>query len=303
MPGDSLTRDQSYLKEFYESLGWPVVLAGGYLWHSSGIKTYIPLPCWKEFTLSAEEKACLWDKGAWFLRYPCSDSSKAFPSYIYLVDDKTYSLETFPYKRRKEMRRALKHCTVERIPISFLFREGIPLIENTLRRQGRVFNREIVDEWEQYFRSAHENPLFEGWAAFVGTELAAYTINFIFQGGVYGDALFSRDDLLKLQVMHALIFVYTEEAIRRPDITHVSYGIRAPAGDRESLNRFKESVGYKRVSIRERIEPNPKIKPFLDVGLAHLLRFAAGKLQGRHHRADYVYGLFSTYLGQRPRTP
>jgi hypothetical protein len=89
--------------------------------------------------------------------------------------------------------------------------------------------------------------------------------------------------------MNALMFVSTREVIRRPEIDHVSYGLRAIFADIPTLNRFKESMGYKRVDVVERIETNPKIRSLCEsTFLCSLTQGALGKYARKSDKAKRI---------------
>jgi len=291
--------EQQWLKAFLEEIGVRVVCTDQRLWHSDGCRLFLPLPCKDAFALPQEERSRLWHSGAIFLRYPCCEDVPGHPSHIYLVDDKDYDFHSLLGNQRKETGRALRKCNVERIPIEYLFREGFDLIRDTYDRQGRACTDEVIEDWERYFRAAAQNPIFEAWGAFVGGELAAYRVDFTFFGGFYGEALFNRRDLLKYQVMNALMFVSTREAMRREEIDHVSYGLRGLTGESQTLNRFKESLGYRKVAVAERIAVRPALKPMLDAGLIHLFRVFLSRWCKGTAKAERICGMIDTYLNQR----
>jgi hypothetical protein len=296
---DQLSAEDRALKSFLETIGVRVVFTDESLWHSDGLRMYVPLLCKGPISMSSESTRKLWRAGALFLRYPTGDNVPAFPSHIYLVDDKSYDLHSISGNQRKETRRALRKCTVAKIPMALLFRDGLDLIKDTYERQGRVCDQNTIEAWKKYFRAAADNPAFEAWGAFVGTELAAYRVDFTYRGGFYGEALFNRRDLLKYQVMNALMFISTKAAIGRPEIDHVSYGMRGLVGESAALNRFKESMGYRKVLVAERIEVAPWLRPSFNMGLSHVVHAVAGKYYNKSAKARRICGMIQTYLKQR----
>jgi hypothetical protein len=297
---DPSFQDQALLG-FLKSINVRSILGRNRIWISRGLRILEPLPCKGPIVLEKSELETLWKKGALFARYPSfSRGIPSFRSYIYLVDDKNYDLESLQGNQRKETRRALKKCTVGPISMDLVLEHGIDLIRDTHRRQNRRYDDNVRKSWERYFGAAAVNPLFEAWGAFVDGKLGAFRVDFTYRGGFYGDALFNRAELLKYQVMNALMFVSTREIIRRENVDHVSYGMRHFADSPESRIRFKESMGYRRVITCERVEANPRIKIFLDAGLAHAFRWAARKFVHKRNKAKIMAGLLDTYINQRP---
>lgn len=255
--------EDEHLSDFFRKIGCHVAQLDSGLWWSRGARIFEPVLMKGPTAISDSEISSLWKGGCLFLRYPAALDQIGIPSYIYLVDDSNYDLDSLPHKQRKETKRSLRLSHVERIPISYIIKNGMDLIPDTYSRQRRFVDDSIISWWKKYFEFADCNILFEAWGAFVGKELAAFRLDFTYRGGFYGEALFNRQDLLKYQVMNALMFVSTRDVIRRPEIDHVSYGIRGIFGDAPSLNRFKESMGYRKIDILERIEVAPIVKPLL----------------------------------------
>ena len=281
-----------HLTNFFCELGVRVIQLASGLWHSNGARIFQPVLMKGPIDLSSSDKKTLWEGGSLFLRYPASVTDSGIPSYIYLVDDKNYDLDFLPRKQAKETRRALKHCCVEQIDIGYIIKNGMDLIPDTLFRQGRAISKWKMKWWRKNFEISARNPLFEAWGAFVGKELGAFRIDFTYRGGFYGDVLFNRQSLLKYQVMNALMFISTREVIRRPEIDHVSYGIRATFGDRPSCNRFKESMGYKKIDIVEKIETAPILKPLLKINsISGVCKFICGRYSGKSDTAKRILAI------------
>ncbi|MGC8660639.1 MAG: hypothetical protein ACP5U1_16350 [Desulfomonilaceae bacterium] len=292
---------ETHLADFFCELGCKVILLESGLWHSTGSRIFQPLLMKGPIHLPSSEKKALWHGGSLFLRYPVPVTDAGIHSYIYLVDDKNYDLDSLPTKQRKETRRALKHCQVEQIGIDYIINNGMDLVKDTYSRQGRFADDWTLKWWKRNFEISARNPLFEAWGAFVGTELGAFRIDFTYRGGFYGDVLFNRRDLLKYQIMNALLFVSTREVIRRPEIDHVSYGIRATFGDRPTLNRFKESMGYVRIDIREKIEAAPILKPLLRMpGFRALGKFILSRYSEKSDKAKRLAAILDAVCSNRP---
>ncbi len=291
---------ESNLKKYFTETGVPFVSTGDRLWYSTGSKIYINLPCSGPITVGAEEKMALWDSGAVFLKYPVPPEMSGYSSYLYVVSDKLYGLDSLTHHVRKETIRALKKCHVDRIPIQEILPIAPEIIADTHIRQGRQFDAGILKEWMQSIEAAVDNPIFECWAAFVGSRVGAFRIDFTYRGGYYGDVLFNVKDLLKYQVMNALMFVSTEQVMKRPDIDHVSYGLRSIYGDKPSLNRFKESMGYVKIPISERIEVAPRYSRIITREAASIGAAILGKLNFNSQKIHKLEAILDMYSHQHP---
>ena len=288
------------LTDFLSKTGSRVIPLATGLWYSRGIRVVEPVTMKGPTDISDTSRQRLWDGGALFLRYPVSVGSGCKPSYIHVVNDKNYDLDFLRGNQRKETRRALRLCDVRRIEIGYLFKHGIELIIDTYHRQRRYLDDAILDRWKKNLELSANNPLFEAWGAFVGKQLGAFRVDFTYRGGFYGDILFNRASLLKYQVMNALIFVSTREVIRRPNVDCVSYGIRATFGESASLQRFKDSMGYKRVEVEERVDLNPKIRLLGRIELLNkIAKRIVSPLLERSDKAKRFYALLDMIREQR----
>lgn len=234
-----------------------------------------------------------------FLHYVSKDGKTYYPGYDLVVSDKNYDFGSIiSSKRRHNIRWALKHCSVERIPFDLLVRESDVLIKDTHQRQGRQFNESVLEMWKNYFRLAGSNPLFEAWGAFVSNQMAACHVCITVDGGAYIEMTFSRSDLLRFHPVDALCFVFTQNAMNRDGVKHVSYGRRPITGEAEGLVDFKESMGFRKIPLKERVEIHPILKPLLFGPLRPIALNIAEKYSDRSMYARIIAGVTSTLRGQ-----
>ncbi len=247
-----------YLADFCGAREVRFFSAAGLFRMSRGMRFFSPWPASNPVSLSKKTLNYIWSQRALFLHYSSSDDKPFFPGYDFIVDDKNYDFRNITSsKRRHNIRWALKHCTVERISFQEMIKLVQPLIEDTYDRQGRNFNESVLEMWKNYFRLAESNPLFEAWGAFVSNQLAASHVCITVAGRVFIEMTFSRTDLLGFHPVDALCFVFTQKAMVRDSVTHVSYGRRPITGEAEGLVNFKESMGFKKLLVKERIKSTP----------------------------------------------
>jgi hypothetical protein len=286
------------LSGFYKSLGVRAFTAAGFCWRSAGLRFFTPVPLVGPISLSPQDLRSMWNQGALFVHLPSEETKHSFPGYIFVVEDKNYDFGNIDSgNRRHNIRRAFKHCTVESIPFELLHEKAALLIQDTYYRQGRNYNSSVLEGWQNYFKAASSNPLFEAWGAFVSGELAAFKVEFTYHGAVQADMVFSRGDLLKYYPVNALLFVSTQIAIRRDNISSVSYGMCPVTGEPESLVNFKESMGFKKVLLRERLEINPLVQPAFQHPLSFVIKAIADRYYNRSEYARIVSGIISTLRG------
>ena len=298
-PNVEHTDEFGLLSDFCTARGDKFFLANGMFWLSRGIRFFSPWPSYKPISLSSADRAYLWRQGALFAHYVCLDDHPFFPGYDLIVDNKNYDFGAIlSPKRRHNVRWALKHCSVERISFDSLLLAGRPLIEDTHNRQGRNFNESVLEMWKNYFKLAQSNPLFEAWGAFVSNRLAACCINLVVGDCVNIEMTFSRTDLLKYHPVDALAFVSTQNSIERNSINRVSYCRRPITGEVEGLVNFKVSMGFRKVSLRERVEINPLVKGLFSPPLYQLTGLLTKHLSSRSMYARIISGVMTVVKGQ-----
>jgi hypothetical protein len=285
---------EKHLSDFYDALGVRTFSVANFLWRSAGLRLFTPVPMFRPISLSANDLDAMWEQGAFFVHFPTTDAGPGFPGYIFVVDDKEYDFGNIKSSdRRHNIRRGFKHCEVKSVPFEVLMEKADPLIRDTYYRQGRNCDDTVVDGWRNYFRAASGNPLFEAWAAFVSNRLAAFKVEFTYQGVVQADMVFSLKELLKYYPVNALLFLSTQQAVRRDGISYVSYGMTPVTGEPNSLIEFKESMGFKKLDVNHRVVVNPRLKPAFSFPLRFLLKALADHYYERSAYARIVSGVIS----------
>ena len=289
------------LEDFLRGIGSRVIRLKTGLWESMGCKVFQPVKINGPMDLSESEIKELWKNGSFFLRYPVPSDSIGVPSFIHLLTDKDYDLDKVPSsQRRRDIRRSFKLCCVEQVSIKDILKTGLDLIPDTMLRQGRPWEPWVTQWWKKYFELASENPLFEAWAAFEGNRLGAYRIDLIYRGGCLAQVIFNRAESLRMKVMDAMTFVATREVIRRPEIEFILLGIRGRFADVPTLDRFKESIGFKKLEIKERIEACPKFRlMFQSDSVCHAIPWLLKKFYTKSYSADALCWAIQSLQDQR----
>jgi hypothetical protein len=293
------SNDENHLSNFCRASGTRFFIIRNSFWMSRGMRFFSPWPASKPIVLSAEDLEFIWSQKALFIHYVSTDDKPFFPGYDFLVNDKNYGLDNIQSsKRRHNIRWALKRCSVERVSFDILIREAGPLIEDTHLRQKRVFNNSVLEMWRNYFRLAESNPLFEAWASFVSGQLAAVCVVMIVGDGAYIEMTFSRTELLRYHPVDALAFVVTQRSILLGGVSFVSYGKRPIIGEADGLANFKETMGFKKILVKERVEAHPFLRPIMRAPLNSMTYFIANKASGCSMYARIISGVLATYKGQ-----
>ena len=86
--------------------------------------------------------------------------------------------------------------------------------------------------------------------------------------------------------------------MKRAGISYVFYGERPVTDEREGLMRFKESMGYKKVPLKQRLEVNPIVRPAFSRPLSLATKAVADLFYHHSGYARIVSGVISTLRGQ-----
>lgn len=237
-----------------------VETASGY-WSDSGPRVYQSFPYHQLIEPSDEELINLLSQRQLVgLRYstPLS-ATEGLLSYHIELSDKDYAIDKLPKKARHDVNRGCEYARIERISMRDLAEKGWLLRFDTLTRQGRV-GAEEEEWWRRLCLSADGLPGFEAWAAIHDGQLTAALLAFTSDNCcsiLYQQSLSAQ---LKYGVNNALAYTFTVEAMGRPEIASMFYGLHsldAPS----SVDEFKLRMGYEAKPVRQRVVLHPWVAP------------------------------------------
>jgi hypothetical protein len=144
-----------------------------------------------------------------------------------------------------------------------------------MQRQGRPGDEQQA-WWERMCHSASDLPGFEAWGAICRGKLAAallaarcdecYTL--LYQQ--------SATEFLNAGANNALAYVVTHEAIARPDISQVFYGLQSLNAS-EDVDTFKLRMGYTATPLRQRVVFNPILSPLVSYPAYRLTQYLTSR--------------------------
>ncbi|MCA9059835.1 MAG: hypothetical protein KDA85_15110, partial [Planctomycetaceae bacterium] len=210
-------------------------------------------------------------------------------SFRIICDDPNYDFPALRSRTRTQVRRGLEECQVERIDFETLRKHAIQLNADTLMRQGRRVPANLERYWTKYYEAAALTDGAETWGAFVEGQLAAYLISFTIEDVANLLILRSALDHLKKFPNNALLFLYLQQALARPDIRMVCYGYESIQADMGSLDQFKMGMGFRQDPVGQRVElagwARPILNRYTTAPAIHLLKRlghseTSAKLQG-----------------------
>jgi hypothetical protein len=209
----------------------------------------------------AELDSLLREKWAISLRY---STPVAMPigrlSYHVVLADKSYHLDSLAKKARYDVRKGLDYACIKPIPLTRLAEEGWLLRLETLERQGRI-GAETQVWWSHLCLSADGLPGFEAWGTVHEGQLVAALLAFFMDDCcsiLYQQSLTGH---LRNGVNNALTYAFTREALSRPKVKQMFYGLHsldAPT----SVDEYKLRMGYTAKPVRQRVLFHPWLKPF-----------------------------------------
>lgn len=237
-----------------ENSGHRVVQTASAWWYEAHPHWFLSIPFHTELTPSTDELQQVIRGGAWVLRYSCPLAAGT-ASYRTACADPVYDLSSLGSNARRATRRGLESCTVRRLPFSDLEAHGgLELSRSTMVRQQRKVSADHDRYWRRHFAAAEASDTAECWGAFAGERLAAFLIAITIEDCVYLPVLKSSSEHLSAYPNNALVYSLTHDALRRPGITEVSWGLESLLPSLEGLERFKQGMGFEQRPIGQRIE-------------------------------------------------
>lgn len=256
------------LATFMEHRGRRIVEAGGVLWHEAESRMYMSMPYTLRPAVSRGDLDEMLKRvnGAG-VRYP-SEREPGLPGGIYVCQTRDYGLSAVQSRLRSMVRKGLQQCEVKPADEAVMIREGLQLNRDTMERQGR-YDAEFgePERWANLCRAIGKSPKVMAMGAFVDGFLAAYSVVYEEDGWRHILHQNSRVDLLDHYPNHALAYTLTSEALARPEIEGVSYGLKSLVNT-AGLHDFKLRIGYECQEQNSVCHLHPALAPMLTSGLA-----------------------------------
>jgi hypothetical protein len=248
---------------FLERTGHRVLSAGGVDWYDGGRGFFLSVPSHRLLTPTEEALGELFAvRGVYGVRFPAPISDGGKLSYQIVCDDPEFGLEKLSGNVRSKVRRGLKRCEVRPATFEELARHGREADRDTMERQGRR-TKLAGKSWDDYWAAAADTEGMEGWAAFVGDQLASFLVTVRFSDGPVEFLLArSRSETLAAYPNNALIFGCTEVMLRERGVPKITFGLESlePVGP---LDQFKFSMGFRAQEVRQRVVFHPVLRRVL----------------------------------------
>lgn len=280
--------------EWFRRQGHNVIRTESSYWTNSGPRVYQAFPYhWQIRPTEREISALLRHYNAIGLRY---STPVILPmgmlSYHVIFSGETYELQDLPKKARHDVRKGLDYATYERISFKRLASEGWTIRKDTLARQGRK-GAETRDWWETLCFTAESLLGFEAWGALHNGQLIAGLLAFTCDDCFNILYQQSMAEHLQYGINNALAYVATHEAIARPGVTQVFYGLHSLDAP-EKVDKFKFRMNYEARPVRQRVVFHPWLNPVFN-GATHTMIRKLGIWTGNSTLAK-MEGMIRFYL-------
>lgn len=286
--------------EWQRRQGHHVLKTDNSYWVETGPRIFQAFPYhWVIEPDELELRSLLQEQKAIGLRYstPCHAAAGKI-SYHVTYEGEAYRLEDLPKKARYDVRKGLAGVSIEPISFARLATDGWRLRAETLERQGRSGAESRV-WWQRLCNSTEDLPGFETWGVLVEGQLAASLIAFTCDDCCSILYQQSRTDFLSQGVNNALTYEFTHEAVARPQIKRLFYGLHSLDAP-ESVDQYKFRMRYVAKPVRQRVVFHPWAKPLFGTASYRLMRWLTAK-QPDQTSLPKVEGMMRFYLeGQRP---
>ena len=287
--------------DFLQRIGHDVRESGGVHWFNCGSRVFSSVPYDRDVDARSIDLREILKSDGLVVRFGCP-IDQGVPSFRIVCDAKDYDFPLLRSRTRTQVRRGLEACRVERIEFQQLQKLAMPLNADTLIRQGRKVPSTLQSYWTRYYQQAAVTQGAEAWAAFVGTDLAAYLISFMIND--VANLLIVRSSIQHLECYpnNALLFQFLSARLRDSDIRMVSYGYESIQSDLGSLDQFKLGMGFRKDPVGQRIEFAPWISPFINRFTDAVTRRVL-KTLGRGETVVKVQGMLNWYRDQPTLKP
>lgn len=286
--------------EWFRRQGRQVIRTESSFWFDQGPRVYQAFPYHWVISPSPQELSRLllrnWIVG---IRYSTPlTAPEGSISYHCVCQRDKFDLIDLPRRARGAVRKGLRNLEVRPISFDCLADEGWKLRVDTMKRQGRPHD-ERQAWWRRLCLAASDLPGFEAWGAICRGKLAAVLL------AVTCDDCYtllyqqSATEFLSSGANNALAYVVTHEALQRPGISQVFYGLEGLNAS-DDVDTFKLRMGYVATPLRQRVVFHPVLSPLFNRYTYRLIILLARRHPGRATFSKIEGMLRFYHNGKRP---
>lgn len=183
----------------------------------------------------------------------------------FVLDTNNYGIEKFAAKKRNDIRKSLRDCIFKRPSLEDLLDIGLKINRETLSRQGRrdkfLTNRRC---WSKYITSFYYQSGILILGAYIADRMVGYITVCKIGGNYYIIDPFYDHKVSASAPVQGLIFTLVNQIIKESGSIRIIYGLES-FNPLPSLNKYKESMLFKRIPATRVYVINPLLLSFLKV--------------------------------------
>lgn len=290
------------MAEFFERIGQRTIRSESAWWCEVRSGVLLSFPYYRLLELSDAEIAGLFrEHKLRSIRYPTPLTALGFESTVAVNANADYDLTALHQKARNQTRRGLENCVVEQIDFEDLIKHGLPLNQDTARRQGRDSEYGDPAYWRRYCLAAKATPGFSAWAAWVGGELGAHLVVAEYEGWANWLAENSSAALLKQRPNNALVYETARHLFQNTETKRICYGVGSLEPVPE-LDRFKVRMGWTMQPIKQRLVFSTGVRCLFGLAREPALKLL-GRLMPKSYAVRKATGMIRLYRKQSAEVP
>jgi hypothetical protein len=247
---------------FLAATGHRILRGAGAYWYDASPSFFLSLPSHRLLIPSPDAlRDLMRHQPCAGVRFPAPLDGPGKLSYQIVCDTPDYGIESLGANARSKVRRGLRRCVVRPAAFSTIAAQGLAADRDTLSRQGRAVRLDGA-AWAAFWAAADATAGMEGWAAYVGAEMAAFLVSVQFEDSVEFLLARSRSDRLDAYPNNALIFEVARTMLVERQIRQITFGLESlePVAP---LDQFKFGMGFRPAPLRQRVVFHPLLRVLL----------------------------------------
>ena len=245
------------LAPFYQALGHKVWTRLGALWIDAGRFSLITVPANEPLEVRRQEIQQLLCESGRLAAVFATAAGIGVECRNFWVRDRDYSLMSLQSKFRANVVRNHHLFLVRKVPWGELQERGLATYRSTMQRRGvRSHPGTSVAGWTKICEAGQKTAGLDVTGCFLGEVLTGFVVSWTHLNACYALHLYDDRSYSNFRASNVLVYNYTREMIRRPEISGVSMG-RDWWPPVESISRFKRHAGYdeERISLAVILHP------------------------------------------------
>jgi hypothetical protein len=218
-------------------------------------------------------------------------------TYEYILETSDYNISKFDAKKRADIRKSLRDCVFEKPSLDDLIQFGLPINQQTLAKQGRK-DKHLTEcnHWKRYITTFYSNENI----LILGAYMAGLMVGYITVININGEyhIIDPYYDLTAAPSAptQGLIFTLVNHVIEKEGSIKIYYGVES-FSPLPKLNKYKQSMLFKRIPTTRVYILNPLVLPFVKL----MLFFYTKVLKHKSIKNPFIRKMVSLYQGSRIR--